>query len=528
MEGIMEYRKTKSLNKIFFLIFIFIFLVSARISAQTIKPLSPKGNKVLSEKIQSYPLFDAKQTEEKAKEIYKIVKRGDEVTLRYRNKVQTGAFMELTGRFVQIGSKRISQADLSPEQLAQFYPQKTKDLRAAYLKRQKISYEKQKVAFFKKLRAQLFEQYPAIDMELMDFLFHKFKNPETRFEIINKFIALYDSSLPLKGNKKTFVLNLIKKFVNDTPSLTIDTKGFIREKATLVQENKDIKTSREMAQRRKEQRYMSPKTATPFFEPAGGAFAPDKPVKIFCATPRSSIYYTTDNSEPNEKSIPYSKPIKMNSPVTIKAVALHPDYNDSNKIELPMWQEGEFKGYYFKRMNFTGKTFSRKEKILDFDWGMSSPNKKMLPNFFSVIWVGRILAPQSGDFTFYLTGNDGVRMWFNGKLIINGWLEQQATEYTCKVNLKAGQFYDFKVAYVDCEGEAAARLEWSGPLINRQDIPQKYFYPDGTYAEEMQKWNEFKGGIYVNRDSMTNPGSYKGTVLFNKNPEKRRAMFNEK
>ena len=69
-------------------------------------------------------------------------------------------------------------------------------------------------------------------------------------------------------------------------------------------------------------------------------------------------------------------------------------------------------------------------------------------------------ARYSEDYTFYTTGDDGVRLWVNGQLIIDGFIDQAPTEYSGKIRLEAGQKYDIKMEYYEKRGRRtrSARL----------------------------------------------------------------------
>ena len=61
-------------------------------------------------------------------------------------------------------------------------------------------------------------------------------------------------------------------------------------------------------------------------------------VSITCATPNSTIYYTTDGSTPTTSSTLYSSPFPVNSPTTVKAIATHSSLSSSAVAELAITQ----------------------------------------------------------------------------------------------------------------------------------------------------------------------------------------------
>lgn len=68
---------------------------------------------------------------------------------------------------------------------------------------------------------------------------------------------------------------------------------------------------------------------TPTFSPVAGDYISSQNVAISCATPSSTIYYTTDGSTPTTGSTVYVSPIAVASDTTIKAFATAADLPDS-------------------------------------------------------------------------------------------------------------------------------------------------------------------------------------------------------
>ena len=61
--------------------------------------------------------------------------------------------------------------------------------------------------------------------------------------------------------------------------------------------------------------------AAPTFSPAGGTYTETQTVTISCETEGTTIYYTTDGSEPDDESTEYTAPITVSETMTIKAIA---------------------------------------------------------------------------------------------------------------------------------------------------------------------------------------------------------------
>src|SRR6185295_18160980 len=74
------------------------------------------------------------------------------------------------------------------------------------------------------------------------------------------------------------------------------------------------------------------------------------------------------------------------------------------------------------------------------------------PDQFSVRWIGQIEPKQSGDYTFHTISNDGVRLWVDGKLIVDNWTDHSENEDSGAIALDAGKRHDLKLEYYQAAG----------------------------------------------------------------------------
>ena len=132
-----------------------------------------------------------------------------------------------------------------------------------------------------------------------------------------------------------------------------------------------------------------------------------------------------------------------------------------------------------------------------FNWDGDSPDGISADNF-KARFTGYIQSLDAGTYNFYLTGDDGVRLWINNQLIIDGWVDQPPTEYTAKINLDACRKYPVKIEYYENGGGAVCKLEWSGPSVERQAVPmtQLFTQPDALTTKDLLIYpNPAKGSI---------------------------------
>jgi hypothetical protein len=132
---------------------------------------------------------------------------------------------------------------------------------------------------------------------------------------------------------------------------------------------------------------------------------------------------------------------------------------------------------YYDTRDFTGPSFTRVDPTVNFNWGTGSPATGLGADTFSVRWTGQVRAVSSGLYTFYTVSDDGVRLWVNGKQLVNNWTNHGPTENRGTITLTAGQWYDIRMEYYENTGGAVARLLWSGPNLAKQVIPTAALRP---------------------------------------------------
>ncbi|HRZ42344.1 MAG TPA: glycoside hydrolase family 3 N-terminal domain-containing protein [Bacteroidales bacterium] len=125
-------------------------------------------------------------------------------------------------------------------------------------------------------------------------------------------------------------------------------------------------------------------------------------------------------------------------------------------------------GTYFNNPHLEGKAvLQRSDSQIDFSWTLFSPDPEKLPyDWYSVRWAAKLRAPASGTVQIGITGDDGYRLWLDGKLIIDNWRKQTHRTLTVPVKLEKGKMYDLKLEYYETSGNARIRLVWDQGVEN--------------------------------------------------------------
>src|SRR5687768_15977296 len=103
---------------------------------------------------------------------------------------------------------------------------------------------------------------------------------------------------------------------------------------------------------------------------------------------------------------------------------------------------------------------------------------------FSVRWSGMVSPRYTQAYTFYTTTDDGVRLWVDGQLLIDKWVDQGPTQWSGQVALQAGRLYDIRMEFYENGGGAQAKLEWQSASQAREVVPQSRLYGCWKAVEE--------------------------------------------
>ena len=94
---------------------------------------------------------------------------------------------------------------------------------------------------------------------------------------------------------------------------------------------------------------------------------------------------------------------------------------------------------------------------------------------FSVRWEGKLKVPFDDTYTFYTISDDGIRLWIDGKLIINNWTLHAPIEDRGEASLGAGN-HDIKLDFYEGRGGATIKLLWSSGHFSKSIIPSEYLF----------------------------------------------------
>ncbi len=184
-----------------------------------------------------------------------------------------------------------------------------------------------------------------------------------------------------------------------------------------------------------------------------------------------------------------------------------------------------WRGEYFDNRKLEGSpALVRDDGAIDFDWGSGSPDPALPADNFSVRWT-RTLGFNAGTYRFLTSTDDGVRVWVDGALVVDSWVDQKLPNtHTGEVYLADGQ-HTVIVEYYEHGGGASAHVWWQsrepfaawhgeyfdnrylvgGPALERDDAeinfdwgvePPVDWMPDDNFSIRWTRTVNFTPGYY--------------------------------
>ncbi len=119
------------------------------------------------------------------------------------------------------------------------------------------------------------------------------------------------------------------------------------------------------------------------------------------------------------------------------------------------------RGEYFSNMELRGEpSIVRVDSQVNFPWGAGSPDPRIPADKFSVRWSGAFTPPASGVYTLGVNSDDGVRLFIDGKTVIDSWVDRGMTLDAIAMKLEGGRSYDMRIEYYENLGWAHMSLLW--------------------------------------------------------------------
>jgi hypothetical protein len=224
-------------------------------------------------------------------------------------------------------------------------------------------------------------------------------------------------------------------------------------------------------------------THAPPAAPAGELFIDSIPTVVIKTDPAYKLYYTTDGSEPTDKSQPYTAPFKVYKTTVVKVKSF-----DTSGSESPT-----VCGFYRvrKKSGLHPMIYGYYESAEDLevlpDFKSMEPvktghcnefNLAEIPNRgsnFALVLGGYIYIGREGDYKFYTSSDDGSKLYIDDKLCVNNDGSHGVVWHSGDKALTKG-WHTIKATYFNGGGGQVLNVYYKGPGITKQLIPADVLY----------------------------------------------------
>ncbi len=209
-------------------------------------------------------------------------------------------------------------------------------------------------------------------------------------------------------------------------------------------------------------------------------------VELSNGIPGSEIYYTTDGSEPDATSDLYSGPLTLEpqTDLLLKSVTVMPGGRKS-AVMTGIFRKSELKealrtdtanlqqGLRFSLYRGEFNSSEEMEGMADTTGTVpvvripaGSPSEN-----FGLVLEGYIMIPADGVYSFYTGSDDGVRVFIDDELTVDGDELHHGITNEGRAALRAG-LHRITVRYFQRLYRQSLNMSWEGPGVTRQAVPE--------------------------------------------------------
>ncbi|MBS1933096.1 MAG: DUF4968 domain-containing protein [Bacteroidetes bacterium] len=134
-------------------------------------------------------------------------------------------------------------------------------------------------------------------------------------------------------------------------------------------------------------------------------------------------------------------------------------------------QQGWLTASYYNNKNDLHKAdFEKAESSINYEY--LNATRLHLPKEFNIvdgkiIWEGSVASDFDGDHKFRMTYAGYVKVWFDGKLVLDRWRQAwNPGSATLQLNLEKGKKYSTRIEWIPDGGESYLSLKWLTPVAS--------------------------------------------------------------
>jgi alpha-L-fucosidase len=225
----------------------------------------------------------------------------------------------------------------------------------------------------------------------------------------------------------------------------------------------------------------------PEIKSSSNIFINQMPVTLSTQIPNAVIRYTTNGEEPTAgsaaamktllikgsttvkaRSFLYNKPVTETSTASFQKVVPSPAMNITSGT--PGINYSVYEGEWSKMPEFDSLKSISSGIIKDFD--ISS---KQGSDNYGFVFDGLIKIPADGVYSFYISSDDGSKLFIDDKILIDNDGLHGIVEKSNEIPLAKG-YHAIKVLFFEKGGGDALQVQWKGPGFTDQNIPASVLF----------------------------------------------------
>lgn len=224
------------------------------------------------------------------------------------------------------------------------------------------------------------------------------------------------------------------------------------------------------------------------------AFLDQTTVRLSCPVPGAEIHYTLDGSEPTHRSPSYDKPLTLTKSATVKARSFKEGADNHHVAEAGFVKmvphaavdaAGVEPGLLCRYFEGTWEKIPALEAMAsERDTLMTSISIPSLARKegYGLMFQGFIRIPADGAYTFFITSDDGSRLYIDDTLLIDNDGVHGEQEMSGRIALRAG-LHPVMIYMFQGVGDQMLSVSIQGPGMKKQVISaEMLFHTAGTSA----------------------------------------------
>jgi beta-glucosidase len=148
-----------------------------------------------------------------------------------------------------------------------------------------------------------------------------------------------------------------------------------------------------------------------------------------------------------------------------------PGRSAATHATVPAEQWQGLRGEYFGNPRLDGApVVVRDEARIDLAATLSPPVRGVARDWYGVRWTGTLVAPATGVTRLGVAGDDGYRLWVDGRLLIDNWEKRSNGAHLAEVAFTPGSRHTIRLEFFETTGNGRVRMVWDAGVPSAREV----------------------------------------------------------